>query len=99
MTSTVLHKPDQRMFTLDYDGHDTAFLEYQHISDDPLTVDMFETFVPPTLRGQGIAKLLADAAFNWAVANNVQLKLSCWYLEGYLQRHPRPDVTKLLLKN
>ena len=84
------------MFTLDTPGHDTAFLEYEQLSDNPLTVDMFETFVPPSLRGQGVAKLLADAAFTWAVDNNVRVRLSCWYLEGYLERHPRPEVQNLL---
>ena len=93
----VVHSPDRKMFTLENHGHDPAFLEYER-DPDTGTLDMFETFVPPSLRGRGVAKLLADAAFNWAVSNNVKVRLSCWYLEGYLERHPRDDVKCLVIK-
>ena len=99
MTSAeVDHDEDRHMFIISTPGHDNSFLEYEPASSDPRSVDMFETFVPPSLRGRGVAKLLADAAFDWAVKNSVRVKLSCWYLEGHLKRHPRPDVEKLLIR-
>ena len=85
------------MFSLQNPGHEPAFLEYD-LDSDKGTVDMFETFVPPSLRGRGVAKLLADAAFDWAVENKMKMRLSCWYLSGYLERHPRDDVKCLVIK-
>ena len=61
------------------------------------TVDLSSTVVPPSLGGRGVAKLLADSAFAWAVANQLKMKLSCWYLAGYLERHPRDDVKSLVV--
>ena len=90
----VIHNPDDNIFTLSYANHDTAYLKYRYMESGK--VDMFTTVVPNTLGGKGVAKILADAAFNWAVKNNVKMKLSCWYLSGYLKRHPREDVQSLL---
>ena len=90
----VIHNPDDNIFTLSYENHDTAYLKYRYMESGK--VDMFTTVVPNTLGGKGVAKILADAAFNWAVKNNVKMKLSCWYLSGYLKRHPREDVQSLL---
>ena len=94
---SVIHDPQKKMFVLNISGHDPSFLEYDFLDRDHSQVDMYETFVPTSLRGQGVAKVLAEAAFNWAVKNNLKLKLSCWYLEGYLKRHPSEDVKKLLI--
>jgi len=58
---------------------------------------MYTTVVPDSLGGRGVAKLLADEAFDFAVKEQVGLKLTCWYLSGYLKRHPRVDVSQLLL--
>ena len=95
-------------------------------------VTMYTTVVPDSLGGRGVAKLLADEAFDFAVKEQVLLKpcwviwidhhdhmqifkpswcyqawykrfvqvglkLTCWYLSGYLKRHPRVDVSQLLL--
>ena len=90
----VIHNTEDNIFTLSYEDHDTAYLKYRYM--EPGKVDMFTTVVPNTLGGKGVAKILADAAFNWAVKNDVKMKLSCWYLSGYLKRHPREDVQSLL---
>ena len=95
--NSVKHDPQRKKFTLNIPGSDPAFLEYDFLDREHTQVDMFETFVPSSLRGQGLAKVLAEAAFTWAVKNNLKLKLSCWYLDGYLKRHPREDVKKLLI--
>ena len=95
--SGVVHIPDRKMFSIHNPGHEPAFLEYD-LDPDTGTVDMFETFVPPSLRGRGVAKLMADAAFDWAVENKMKMRLSCWYLSGYLERHPRDDVKCLVIK-
>ena len=85
------------MFSLDYDGHETAYLKYRYLDLDQTRVDMFTTQVPPSLGGRGVAKILAEAAFAWALENKIKMRLSCWYLSGYLKRHPREDVQNLVI--
>ena len=92
-TSQVHHDQEGQIFTLDTEGH-RAYLKYYLSSD---TVDLASTVVPPELGGRGVAKILADAAFSWAVDNKLKMKLSCWYLSGYLKRHPREDVSALVI--
>ena len=90
----VHHDQEGQIFTLDIDGH-RAYLKYYTLSPD--TVNLASTVVPPELGGKGVAKILADAAFSWAVDNKLKMKLSCWYLSGYLKRHPKEDVSALVI--
>ena len=92
---SVIHSETEHMFSLNYEGHETAYLKYRYLNHK--MVDMFTTQVPSSLGGQGVAKILAEAAFSWAVENDLKMKLSCWYLSGYLKRHPREDVQKLVI--
>ena len=86
------------MFSLTVSGHSPAVLRYTSTSSPPPGhLTLYTTVVPPTLEGRGVAKLLADAAFDHAVAERRRVKLTCWYLSGYLARHPREDVIELLL--
>ena len=94
---TVSHSKEEKMFSISLTGHELAFLRYRYLDTNHKTVEMFTTVVPPTLGGQGVAKVLADQAFDWAVENELKMKLTCWYLSGYLQRHPRDSVSKLII--
>ena len=91
----VVHNTTDKIFSLTYPGHDSAHLRYRHMDSE--TVDMFSTVVPPSLGGRGMAKILANNAFDWAVENNLKMRLSCWYLSGYLKRNPRDDVLNLVI--
>ena len=90
---------EEEMFSLAVPGHEVAFLKYRSYLDTTgqPAVEMFTTVVPPSLGGRGVAKILADEAFDWAVENELKMKLTCWYLSGYLQRHPRESVSKLII--
>ena len=94
---SVIHCQTDKMFSLDYEGHETAYLKYRFLDLDQTRVDMFTTQVPPSLGGRGVAKILAEAAFTWALENKIKMRLSCWYLSGYLKRHPREDVQNLVI--
>jgi len=87
---TVKHTQADRTFTIDIKDHDTAFLKYSEI--DSGSIDLYTTVVPRSLEGKGIAKLLANAAFNFARENDLKIKPSCWYIDGYLKRHPQRDL-------
>ena len=95
--TAVVHSKEEKMFSLAVPGHEVAFLKYRFLDVELSRVEMFTTVVPPSLGGRGVAKLLADEAFDWAVENDLKMKLTCWYLSGYLQRHPRDSVSKLTI--
>lgn len=90
----VLHSASDLEFTITFPTHTPAYLKYRYTT--PSTVNMYTTVVPTSLEGKGVAKLLANAAFDWAVEQNLELKLTCWYLSGYLKRNPREEVLKLI---
>eukprot|EP00092_Neocalanus_flemingeri_P004628 GFUD01004987.1.p1 GENE.GFUD01004987.1~~GFUD01004987.1.p1 ORF type:complete len:182 (-),score=45.24 GFUD01004987.1:51-596(-) len=90
----VLHSHSDMEFTITYPSHDPAYLKYRYVT--PNSVNMYTTVVPSSLEGRGVAKVLANTAFDWAVENKLELDLSCWYLSGYLKRYPREDVIKLV---
>jgi len=92
----VIHDVERQEFTLSIPGHPPAYLRYT--MDGAKRVTMYTTVVPESLGGRGLAKLLADKAFDFAVHEQVELRLTCWYLSGYLKRHPREDIHKLLLE-
>lgn len=99
----VLHQPSLRQFTLQVEGHEAAVLRYTcspptSSPTSPPTLTMYSTVVPPTLAGRGVAKVLADAAFEHAVEQGGGLRLTCWYLAGYLARHPRREVEELIVQ-
>ena len=91
----VLHSASDLEFSINFPSHAPAYLKYRYIT--PTSVNMYTTVVPSTLEGKGVAKLLANAAFDWAVENELEMKLTCWYLAGYLKRNPRDDVMKLVI--
>jgi len=90
----VLHSTSDLEFTITFPTHPPAYLKYRYTT--PSSVNMYTTVVPTSLEGKGVAKLLANAAFDWAVEQNLELQLTCWYLAGYLKRNPREDVLKLI---
>ena len=53
-------------------------LTYEPVRDNVL--DLQHTFVPPELRGRGIAATLCTAAFEYAKSNDKKLVPSCTYI-------------------
>ena len=66
--------------------------------DNTGVVDLYTTVVPKSMEGQGIGKLLAEAAFGFCQENNLKMKLTCWYLDGYLKRHPKKEYQDLVVQ-
>ena len=92
----VKHNVENQEFTISLPSMPAAYLKYREIG--PNQVDMFTTVVPKEMEGRGIAKLLAQAAFNFAVDNDVKMKLTCWYLAGYLERNPKETYLKQVIQ-
>lgn len=81
----VEHDPQKQRFSAQVNGHQ-AVLEYRTI--DAQTLDFFHTYVPDQLRGQGVAALLAEAAFAYAQQQQFKVVPTCSYIAAYMRRHP-----------
>jgi hypothetical protein len=81
----VAHEAPRR-FVAKVDGRE-AVLEYTVIGTN--TLDLYHTFVPPPLRGQGIASKLAEAALEYAAERGHTVAASCPFVARYIAAHPR----------
>jgi len=64
-----------------------AVVEYNRV--DERTLNFWHTFVPPDLRGRGIADELVRQALDDAYSRGYRVVPSCWFVRVYMQRHPR----------
>ncbi len=63
-----------------------AVLEYAAV--DFKTLDYHHTFVPPALRGGGVASQLTEYALRYARDNGFKVRSTCPFVARYLTRHP-----------
>ncbi|HUO68320.1 MAG TPA: GNAT family N-acetyltransferase [Gammaproteobacteria bacterium] len=61
---------------LDYREHDSRALEYHH------------TFVPPAMRGHGVASRLVAHALRHALAQRLSVIPTCPFVAAFIRRHP-----------
>lgn len=80
----VRHNTSECRFEAEVDGF-TGVAEYA-LRDGEMT--MTRTFVPPELRGRGIAEKLVRAALEHAQARHFRVVPACSYVEMFIKRHP-----------
>jgi uncharacterized protein len=61
---------------LDYREHDSRTLEYYH------------TFVPPPMRGRGVASRLVAHALRYALEQRLAVIPTCPFVAAFIRRHP-----------
>jgi len=93
----VKHLKEINEFQICVPGHEPAYLRYHNKSSDE--IDLYTTVVPASMEGNGVAKLLAIAALQFARDENLPVRPSCWYVDGYLARHPVAGLTVLKVEN
>lgn len=91
---TVSHDEKRQRFVIDL-GTGKAVLYYKFPSK--LVVDLYHTEVPHELRGRGIGKHLARAAFEWVKTRDIQMQVSCIYLQKYLKDLPDEQLKQRLV--
>ncbi|RWS31484.1 protein NATD1-like protein, partial [Leptotrombidium deliense] len=91
----VLHNEKNKEFYINL-GKAKAFLSYEYVNK--ATVDLQHTQVPVELQGKGIAKVLAKKAFDFVVDNNLQMKVTCTYLQKYLKENPNEMYSKRVVQ-
>lgn len=87
----IMHNMEQKQFEIHIDSH-IAELTY-YINGNIITFT--HTGVPSALEGQGIGSKLVKAGLQYARVNNLKVKSMCWFVSGYIERHPEvQDLTK-----
>lgn len=81
---TILHRPAQGRFELSLEGG-VAVADYVLNGS---TLILTHTFVPPELRGRGLAEQLTRAALEHARAQRLRVEPACSYVATFLARHP-----------
>ncbi len=81
------HEPQQHRFIGNVDGQTvTAHLQYSVQGE---VWNFFHVYVPPEMRGMGVAGALAKFAFEEARKQGVKVLPTCPYLSGtFVPRHP-----------
>lgn len=83
----VEHQPEQHRFIVRRSGEESV-LQYRLEEEEggtPRTIDFTRTYVPPELRGQGIAEALVRRGLAWAKEQGYQIRASCWYVGKFLR--------------
>ena len=95
------HDQEYRKFVIYLDPNDNTVIaylnyEFEEVKGEGKSINLISTNVPREYEGKGIAKLLANAAFDYCADNDIRMTLSCWYLDGYLKRNPNPRYNRLV---
>ncbi|KAL7641907.1 UNVERIFIED_CONTAM: hypothetical protein RMT77_007781 [Armadillidium vulgare] len=94
----VIHDKDNHEFYIKI-GDDKAHLQYEVINNATGDVDLLHTEVPQSFRGKGVAKILAKEALDYfAIEQKVNFKLTCWYLQKYVNENNRAEYEAHTLK-
>lgn len=80
----IIHDETNKKFFTIINGS-TAYLQYIFINTN--TINMIKTYVPVSLRGQGIAAQIVKVALMFAQKNNFKVIPSCSYVETFIERH------------
>jgi predicted GNAT family acetyltransferase len=83
-TLEIRHEPDAGRFVARVAGME-AVLEYRSL--DATTLDYYHTFVPPAVRGRGIASELTDHALRYALDHDRKVVPTCPFVARYIDRH------------
>ena len=86
MTVKVIHQSEKRRF-VSSSGAEESFLEYVLLSS--YGIDFKRTFVPESMRGQGVAEKLVRTGIRWAREQGYEMTASCWYAKRFLKKRTR----------
>jgi uncharacterized protein len=81
----AIHEAGERRFTITL-GTSRAVLEYRPAAGGAL--DYYHTFVPPELRGRGLASELTEFALRYALDRNLKVVPTCPFIAAFIDRHP-----------
>ncbi|XP_044584329.1 protein NATD1-like [Cotesia glomerata] len=85
----VHHNPKRQIFYIKLNNNERATLLYKK-NDNIL--DIKSVYVPEEFENRGIARLLAEAAFTYAIKENFNLILTCKYTQRVYEKIKSPEL-------
>ena len=82
----IFEREEHRVVLRNEKGEVIAEIDFPIVSEG--VVDINHTFVSPTLRGQGVAGKLAEAAVETIRAHGWKMKASCSFAAAWTAGHP-----------
>jgi hypothetical protein len=67
-------------------GTAVAVLDYRE--HDSRTLECYHTFVPPPMRGRGVASRLVEQALRYALEHGISVIPTCPFVAAFIRRHP-----------
>ncbi len=83
MNNPIKHE-DNKFFKI-VNGHE-CHLEYHIHNED--TMVFYHTFVPPELRGKGLAMEIIREGLDYAISKDKKIVPSCSAVQTFVQRNP-----------
>ena len=84
--SEVIHLSDESRFVINLDGAQ-AVLAYELMDEgNGPSCNFNNTYVPPELRGKGLAEKLVRHGLQWAKTADYKIEASCWYVQKFLSK-------------
>ena len=80
----IINDKQGSRFVLEVNGQEVYVL----YAEDKETLDLYSTYTPPQLRGQGLAAKVVLAAFEYAKEHKLNVIPGCWYVRKFLEKHP-----------
>ena len=81
--SAIRHDTATSRFEMEI-GNATALIEYVRAGG---RVTFIHTFVPPELRGKGLAEQMVRTALDWARSEKLKVVPQCSYTARFIERH------------
>lgn len=79
----VDHHSEESRFVISLEAGE-SWISYRLNND---SVNFYQTYVQPENRGSKVGILLVQTAVDWAIAQQLNISASCWYVDKYLQKH------------
>ncbi len=81
---TVVHNEASSRFEVHVESH---IAELTYLLKEGI-ITFTHTGVPSALEGNGVGSMLVKAGLEYARNKNLKVESLCWFVSGYIQRHP-----------
>jgi uncharacterized protein len=81
---TVIHNEADHRFEIRVEDQ---IAELSYILQDG-KITFTHTGVPPAFEGNGLGSMLVQAGLKYAWDKDLKVKATCWFVHGYIERHP-----------
>lgn len=80
----VINDKQGSRFVMNVDGNEVYVL----YAEDKNAIDLYSTYTPPQLRGQGLASVVVKVALEYAKEKKIKVIAGCWYVRKFIDENP-----------